>query len=203
MVLIIANILSFVGNFLFTAASLFKSKKKILLLQSSNYILAIIAEYLQAAFSGMVQEGVSLIRNVTLLFVKTKNKIVKLIIILICLAVAVSVGIFMNVKYNDNAWFGYLPIAGSIIYSTGVILAFMLNVDELNAELIIKIALFINSIVWATYGYFVELYPILIFNIITIVITIISFIRIIKDKKNIKKLEAEENEILKVKRENA
>lgn len=190
-VLLIANILSFIGNFLFTSASIFKSKKKILLLQSSNYILAIIAEYLQEAFSGMVQESVSLVRNIILLFVKTNNKIVKLIITLSCVTVAVGLGIWMNYNYNENVWYGYLPVAGTIIYSTGVILAFMLSINELNSELIIKIALFFNSIVWAVYGYFVLLYPIIIFNIITIVITIVSFVRIFIDKNKINKLEQE------------
>ena len=183
MVLIIANILSLIGNTLFTLSSIFKTKKKILLMQSSNYVLAVVAEYLQEAYSGMVQEGVSLIRNIILLFVKTKNKIVKLIITLACVIAAVTAGIIINILLNDNVWYGYLPIAGTIIYSTGVILAFMLNVSELNSEFIIKFALGLNSIVWGIYGIFVMLYPIIIFNAITLILTIISIIRIIIVKK--------------------
>lgn len=177
-ILLVANILSLIGNALFTLSSIFKKKRNILLMQSSNYILAIIAEYLQKAYSGMVQEGVSLIRNIILLFVRTKNKIVKLVITITCVSVAVTVGIIINYKSNDNVWYGYLPIMGTIIYSTGVIISFMIEMRDIKSELIIKIALGINSIVWALYGFFIKLYPILIFNIITLILVIISIVRI-------------------------
>ena len=177
-ILLVANILSLIGNALFTLSSIFKKKRNILLMQSSNYILAVIAEYLQKAYSGMVQEGVSLIRNIILLFVNTKNKIAKLIITISCVLVAVTVGIIINYKSNGNIWYGYLPIMGTIIYSSGVIMSFMIEMREIKSELIIKIALGLNSIVWALYGFFIQLYPILIFNIITLVLVIISIIRI-------------------------
>lgn len=187
LVLIIANILSLIGNLLFTLSSILKNKKKIILFQSSNYVLAVISEYMTEAYSGMVQEGVSLIRNIILLFVKTEKKIVKLLITVLCVLVAVTAGIIINILKNGNVWYGYLPVIGTIVYSTAVILAFMLNVSELRSELIIKIGLFINSFIWSTYGFFVKLYPIMIFNIITIILCIISFIRIkmVMDDENI------------------
>ena len=67
---------------------------------------------------------------------------------------------------------------GTIIYSTGVIISFMVEMRDIKSELIIKIALGINSIVWALYGFFIKLYPILIFNIITLILVIISIVRI-------------------------
>ena len=183
MVLIIANILSLIGNTLFTLSSIFKEKKKILLLQNSNYVLAIISEYMTAAYSGMVQESMSLLRNIILLFVKTNSKKVKLIITLSCVAIAVTAGILINIYYSGNAWYGYLPVCGTIVYSTAIILAFMVNFSAINAELCIKVGLFINSFIWATYGFFVSLYPIMVFNIITIILCIISFVRIYRIKK--------------------
>jgi len=185
-ILIIANILSLIGNALFTLSSILRNKKKILLFQSSNYILAIISEYMTKAYSGMVQEGMSLIRNIILLFVKSSNKIIKLIITLICVTIAVIAGILINIFLSGNVWYGYLPVLGTIVYSTAVILAFMINFSEINSELVIKIGLLINSFIWTTYGYFVMLYPIMIFNIITIILCIISFIRIKKIKNKIK-----------------
>ena len=95
MILIIANILSLIGNTLFTLSSIFKEKNKILLLQNSNYVLAIISEYMTAAYSGMVQESMSLLRNIILLFVKTNSKKVKLIITLSCVIIAVTAGIII------------------------------------------------------------------------------------------------------------
>ena len=189
--LIVANILSLVGNLLFTLSSIFKSKRKIVLFQSSNYVLAVISEYMTKAYSGMIQEGMSLIRNIILLFVNSEKKIIKLIITLICVLIAVSVGIYINYEYSDNVWYGYLPVLGTVVYSTAVILAFMLNVNEIKCELIIKIGLTINCFIWMTYGFFVKLYPILIFNIITVILCIISFVRIAIIVKENKKLAAE------------
>ena len=192
-VLIIANILSLIGNALFTLSSIFKSKKKILLFQSSNYVFAIISEAMTEAYSGLVQEATSLLRNIVLLFVKTNNKIIKLIITLFFVLIAVTIGVIINIIVSNNIWYGYLPICGTIVYSTAVILAFMLKISELKSEIIIKIGLIINSFIWTTYGFFVKLYPIMIFNIITIILCIISFIRIIiiiKKHNNEKDLES-------------
>ena len=194
MILIIANILSLIGNTLFTLSSIFKEKKKILLLQNSNYVLAIISEAMTTAWSGMVQESMSLLRNIILLFVKTNSKKVKLIITLSCVTIAVTVGILINIYYSENAWYGYLPVCGTIVYSTAIILAFMVNFSAINAELCIKVGLFINSFIWATYGFFVSLYPIMVFNIITIILCIISFVRIYRIKKREKNQIIVENE---------
>ena len=163
-ILIIANILSFIGNLLFTLSSILKSKKKILLFQSTNHVLAIISEFMTNAYSGMVQEFTSLARNIVLLFVKREKKILKLIITIAFVIVAVVAGALINYFVSDNVWYGYLPIIGTIIYSTGVILAFMIKCSEVQAEFMIKLALLLNSIVWGLYGFFVKLYPIMIFK---------------------------------------
>ncbi len=188
-ILIIANVLSFIGNSLFTLSAILKSKRKILLFQSSNHVLAIVAEFLTKAYSGMVQEGVSLIRNTIFLFVKTEKKIIKLIISLACMALAVTLGILFNIWFSEGVWYGYLPTVGGFIYSTFVILAFMLNINELRAEFILKIGLALNSICWGVYGYFVILYPIMIFNAINFVLCIVSFVRIYITVKKIKEVE--------------
>ena len=64
MILIIANILSLMGNTLFTTSALLKSKKKILVFQNSNYILSTIAEILQKAYSATMQEMTAFFRNI-------------------------------------------------------------------------------------------------------------------------------------------
>ena len=179
-----------------TALAPARNKKKILLCQSSNYVLAVISEFMTKAYSGMVQEAMSFIRNIILLFVKSKNKIAKLIITLVCVTIAVVAGILINIFISDNVWYGYLPVCGTIVYSTAVILAFMINCHEITSEFIIKIGLLINSFIWTSYGFFVKLYPIMIFNIITIILCIISIIRIViivkkHNPKNIKETESE------------
>ena len=187
MFLIIANVLSFIGNALFTLSSILKSKKKILLFQSTNHVLAIISEIMTTAYSGVVQEVVALIRNFVMLFVDSKNKILKLIITIVCVLIAVVVGIIINYYLSDNVWYGYLPVIATIIYSTGVTIAFMINMHELQCEFVIKLSLILNGILWGTYGFFVKLYPIMIFNGLTIILSIISIVRVfVIHNKNMK-----------------
>jgi len=185
-VLIIANVLSFIGNTMFTLSALLKSRRKILLFQSSNHVLAIVSEYLTNAFSAMAQESISLVRNFIFLFIKDNKKMLKFIISILLLITGATLGVLLNIYLSDNVWYGYLPVLGNLVYSSFVILAFMLNVNELNSVLIIKIGLFVNSILWGIYGYFVMLYPILIFNAINTVFCVISFIRVMIIKKKVK-----------------
>ena len=185
-VLIIANVLSFIGNTMFTLSALLKSRRKILLFQSSNHVLAIVSEYLTNAFSAMAQESISLVRNFIFLFIKDNKKMLKFIISILLLVTGATLGVLLNIYLSDNVWYGYLPVLGNLVYSSFVILAFMLNVNELNSVLIIKIGLFVNSILWGIYGYFVMLYPILIFNAINTVFCVISFIRVMIIKKKVK-----------------
>jgi len=180
---IIANVLSFIGNSLFTISAILKSKKKIVLFQTGNYIFAIVAETMTKAYAGLVQESVALLRNIILLFVKD-NKSAKLVVSISCVLIGMVVGVILNVTLSDNVWFGYLPIAGSLIYSSVVIIVFMINMNPVNAELTLKYGLLVNSILWATYGWFAGLYPIMGFNIVNVILCIISIVRAYKIKKS-------------------
>jgi hypothetical protein len=183
MILIIANILSLMGNTLFTSSALLKSKKKILVFQNSNYILSTIAEILQKAYSATVQEMTAFFRNIVLLFVKEDKKKTKLVVSLIFLVIAVVVGVLLNIYLSDNIWYGYLPICATIVYSSFVIYTFVKTLDERVAEILIKIGLIFNSIFWLTYGFFIMLYPVIIFNCLTLVLSIITIVIRAKELK--------------------
>ena len=175
-VLIIANILSFIGNTLFTLSTLLKSKRKILLFQSSNHMISSISEYMMEAYTGIVQEAASLLRNTIFLFVKDDALKIKLIITIIITIMATIIGIIFNILFSDGVWYGYLPIIGSFIYSLGVILAFVLPVGPIKAEIILKIFLMVNAVAWGLYGIIVKLYPIFVFNSLNIDFVSISYV---------------------------
>ena len=176
---IIANVLAFTGNSLFTVSSFFKSRTKALLLQSVNHGLCIVSELLTFAYSGMVQESVSLLRNIMLLFLKTNNKIVKTVVYFTFMVIAVTVGILLNIFLSDNVWYGYLPIFGTGVYTLGLILAFLINTTEVNKQLITKISLMINCVLWCKYGFYISLYSAVFFNLLNLVILIVSVIKIL------------------------
>ncbi|MCR5350776.1 MAG: YgjV family protein [Acholeplasmatales bacterium] len=181
-VILVANILSLAGNILFTSSSLFKSRTKIIILQTSNHLLSSIAQFLQSAFSGMVQDVLLLIKNIVLLFVKQNHKIIRIIINVTCIILGLVLGILLNVLLNDNIWYGYLPVAGTFIFSTTASIIFIKEKINPNLdEFIIKIAIIINAIFWLIYGLQIKLYPVTIFNCITITLCVYRIIIIVKN----------------------
>ena len=180
-ILIIANILSLLGNICFTTSALFKSKRKIILFQSLNHTLSLISEVLTKAYSGVVQDAVSLVRNFVLLFIKDNSKRIKILISIICAIACVSIGVWVNIAFSDNIWYGYLPIIANLEYSIIIIIPF-----------VIKVSLLISGILWGMYGFFIQLYPIMIFNGINVLLCTIAIIRITVTV--IKRQKMEENE---------
>jgi len=178
-VLLIANIITFVGMTIATVAALFNSKRRVLLFQSVNHVLEIVAQFMTKAYSGMVQEIITLVYSVVILFVKTTKKAPKVIVSAICLVAGLVLGVIINVKFSGNVWYGYLPIAAAAIYTLVVIIAFCADKDALKGDLLLKIGLLINMSLWAVYGLFVKLYPIIIFNCVACVFAAISLVRII------------------------
>jgi len=190
--LLIANILSLIGNVIATSAAFLKSKRNILLFQSSNHVLEIIAQLFTKAYSGLTQEAISLVRNLSLVFIKTAKKAPKLIISVACLVAGLVVGVLFNIYFSNNVLYGYLPIAGAAVYGVFVILAFLLTLDGPTSELLIKIGIIFNAICWSVYGLFVKIYPIMIFNGVAFVLAVVSIVRIaVAEKKKKAKEQAD------------
>ena len=182
-ILLIANILSLVGNVIATSAAFLKSKRNILLFQSSNHVLEIIAQTMTEAYSGVTQEVISLVRNVSLVFIKSAKKAPKLIISVVCLVAGLVAGVLFNVYFSNNVLYGYLPVVAGAVYGVFVILAFLLDLDSLNSELLIKIGIIFNAVCWSVYGVFIRLYPVMIFNGVAFVLAAVSIVRIFVAKK--------------------
>ena len=181
-ILIIANVLSLIGNSLFCLSSLFKRKRQIILFQTANHFLSTIAQFLQSAYSGMIQDSLSLVKNLVLLFVNENKKILRFTINVIVIILCLVIGVIINITLSGNVWYGYLPIISNVVYGIVVLYVFMKGFKKDTEELIIKSALIFNSLCWGTYGIFVKLYPITIFNGITLIISIISIIIILVQK---------------------
>ena len=182
-ILLIANIITFVGTTIATVAALFKDKRRVLLMQSGNHVLEIVAQFMTKAYSGMVQEIITLLYSVIILFVKSTKKAPKIIVSLLCLVAGLVIGVIINVRFSGNVWFGYLPIAAAAIYTVFVIFAFFADQDERKGDLLLKIGLMINVACWGVYGWFVRLYPVMAFNGVAFVFAAISTVRIVRSLK--------------------
>lgn len=182
-VILIANILSVIGNALFTLSAIPRNKTTIITMQTSNHFLSSVAQLLTSAYSGMVQDVVCLFKNVVLIFVKEQMKKTRLIINIICIVLALCVGITLNILLSNSIWYGFLPVISTCILSTCILIVFMLPKLSIQMQtILVKGALIVNAVCWGSYGIFVKLYPITIFNGITFIISIISIISIIFKK---------------------
>lgn len=177
-IFIIANILSLVGNTFYTLSSVFKKKRTILSFQTVNFVLGIISEILQKAWSGFAQDSMNLVKALILLFVDESKKKIIITINIVCMTISFFGGIILNIVLSNSVWYGFPPVLSTLIVSICILLAFVMNISEQKSELMIKVALIFNGICWANYGFFVKLYPVMFFNCITIILSIIAIIRL-------------------------
>lgn len=189
---IIALVISFIGNALFTCSSLFHTKKKIIAIQSFCHGLNGTAQLMQGGYGGMVQDYTMLFKNFILLFVdETKKKLI-LFVNILCIIIALSFGIISVLLWaSDKGWFQYLPVLGMFVYSVSSTYVFAKSGLSKNfTEVLLKSALIFNGICQCIYGVLLPLLPNTIFNALTIIISIYSIIRIgIKVRKNKNEIE--------------
>ena len=181
-VLIIANVLSFIGNLFFCSSALFKRKRQIIIFQTTNHFLSSIAQFLQGAYSGMVQDALSLIKNLVLLFVNENRRVLRLVVNIIVIVACLFIGILINILLSGGVWYGYLPVFSNVLYGIVVLLVFLKGFKKDTVELMLKSTLIVNAICWGTYGIFVKLYTITFFNGITLIFSLISIILILVHK---------------------
>lgn len=187
--LILANVISFIGQASFTSSSLFKKKRVIISLQSINHLLCSLAMLIQKAFSGMVQDAVQLLKNIVLLFVPDKKVKTKITISVVTIIVGIVLGILFNIFLSGNPWYGYLPVIATATYSTIVLVSFQVQMRQENCALVIKFGLLLNCTLWGIYALLIKNYVILSFNTLIIIMSIISIITILVSKAKSKKEE--------------
>lgn len=168
---IIGNVLSGIGLLLFFISSLLKHQKKILWLQTGNHLFGLSAELCTAQYSGAVQDAISIIRNLCIIFHKN-NKVLSILFIV----VGLSLGIVSNYFWNDNNPWGYLPVFAAFEYSVVILIP---NVKTTW----IKIAMCVSTVCWGIYGFVFKNYAMMGANILTFVTSFISIFIYKKEEK--------------------
>ena len=144
---IIATILSTIAVVIFIIAATLKSKNKVILSQSVAHVFLIFSEAVSGAWSSIVQDSISLVRNVCVYF-KKNTKVVNIILITVGAVVGIYANIFTENFFtpwkgiNLGPWYGFLPVIANLEYSV-VILKKDINVKW------IKLSFAISSFLWA------------------------------------------------------
>lgn len=179
---IVGNVLSGIGLFLFFISSLLKNKKKILWLQTGNHTFGLAAELCTAQYSGAVQDIVSIIRNLSIIYHKNNKALSVLFIV-----VGLILGIVSNIMWNDNNPWGYLPVFAALEYSIVIL------IPNIKTPWI-KLAMCVSTVCWAIYGFVFKNYAMMAANIITFFTSLISIFIYFhtKNKLEINEVDADE-----------
>lgn len=180
---IVGNVLSGIGLFLFFISSLLKHKKKILWLQTGNHTFGLAAELCTAQYSGAVQDVVSIIRNLCIIYHKN-NKILSVLFIV----VGLTLGIVSNILWNGNNPWGYLPVFAAFEFSVVIL------IPNIKTPWI-KLAMCVSTVCWAIYGFVFKNYAMMVANIITFFTSFVSIFLYLHTQKKISLEEEKPEEI--------
>lgn len=172
---IIANVIGGIAMTIFLISSTIKKKRFIIILQTIAHVILAVSEALLNTFSSIVQEVISITRNVSVLTNKNTKWFNVLLIIL-----GLVVGITFNIIFDNNNWIGYLPIIANFEYSI-FLMKKNVSVNTL------KLSLAFSSLLWCIFFLMSQNYLSGIFNALTVTMALVTVSRnIFQSKKEAK-----------------
>lgn len=181
---IIATVLSTVAVIIFIIAATLKSKNKVILSQSVAHIFLVFSEAVSGAWSSIVQDSISIVRNVFVYF-KKNTKVVNIILITLAAVVGIYANIFSTNFFTPwkgvslSPWYGYFPVIANLEYS---IVVLKKDIDVKWIKLSFAISSFLWGITFILMGKGLILSGIL--NLGTGIVSLGSFISLSKNKTN-------------------
>ena len=163
--LLIGNIMSFIGCILMILIGVVKEKKRILTIQSIQFCFMAVANFSLGAISGTICNVVSIIRN--LVFSKWKGTTgLKLVFM--------GVQIFLTaVTWNGNL-IEVLPLCCSLLLTWSM---------DIRSDLLFKCIIIFGQVSWGIYDLYYRNYTAFVFDCLATVSNLIGLWRIYKDRK--------------------
>lgn len=165
MSLIIGNFIGFLGSCFMILGANIKDKTKSLMAQSIQLFTLAISNLILGSISGFIINIVSVIRNILSFFGKLSYVMIGIIIVIM---------ILLTVKFNSLGFIGYLPLISNIVF-----ILFMNTKDNVKFKLL---TIFYISL-WLIHNLYIKAFSTSIFNVITIISSIIAIVRIKSDLK--------------------
>lgn len=163
--IVIGNIVALIAAAISVFTGIIKNKKKILYVQTIQYITYSIANLILGGFSGVIANLISIFRNILCY----KEKLNKIMITLIILS-----SIILTLLFNNLGFIGLLPLFNSIFYTL------FINIKD---EFKFKLLILIQTILWLIYDLTIKSYASAIFEIFTIISCIITAYQIYINRK--------------------
>ena len=163
--IIIGNIVAFIAASISLIIGIIKSKKKVLYVQTIQYSIYSIANFILGGFSGAIANGISIIRNILCYKEKLTRPIILLIII---------VSTILTLSFNNLGFIGILPLFNTIVYTI------FINIKD---EFKFKILILTQMILWFIYDLTIRSYTSAAFDFITAIASAITAYQIYKNSK--------------------
>lgn len=160
MTLIIGNIIALIGSILMIYVGLIKDKKGILFVQSLQIGLFAVSNLVLNGISGFIINSINLIRNI-ICYKEALSLKVKIFLSII--------SIILTIYFNNLGLIGYLPLISGLIY-----LWFMTVKDVIK----FKILIIVSVVFWLIYDFNIKSYTASAFDLITIIVSSISVIKL-------------------------
>ena len=172
-IIVIGNIVAFIGAILMVLVGFIKTKRNILIAQNIQFLIMGLGNLILGGVSGFIVNIVGILRNISCL---RWNLNVPLKIFFIALQVII------NWRFNTAGLIGWLPVV-----ATGL---FTWYVDS-NSEIVIKTVCIISECMWIFYDFHFHNYVSVSFDVMTIVSTFVGIWMILRDRKNAKEAAGE------------
>lgn len=158
--ILLGNIICMAGSIIMVLTGLIKSNKKVLLTQCAQYGLLAIGNLVLGGISGFISDLIGVVRNLfSLKFqVKWYTKVFFIVIQIILTAI-----------YNQAGFIGWLPTFATCIFTWCI---------DTKSEILMKLLIIFAQTMWGIYDISIKNYGTLIFDVMTIVASIISIIKI-------------------------
>lgn len=161
----VGNIIALIASLLMVYTGILRSKQKIIYLQTVQIGLSVISNIILGGISGAIINVVSCIRNI-LCYNNKLNSLSKIIII--------SLSIILILLFNNLGIIGLLPLISIIVYTL-----FINTKDVIELKLLI----IFTMIMWGIYDFYIKSYTSFIFDAATIIVNMISIIKLNRKKK--------------------
>ncbi len=163
-IVILANIISFVGAVIMVVSGLLKTKRSILVAQNIQFAIQAVGSILLGGYSGAAINIISIVRNVFCVFVPF-TWVWKLVFI------AAQAG--LTIWVNGFAVIGLLPLAAACLFTVFL--------DTKN-DVLLKAVLTAAQVLWAIYDLSIKNYAFFVFDLLTIVSNLIAIFQMVRKR---------------------
>ena len=162
---LVANIIAFIGSLVMVGIGFIKERKHILLAQCAMFLILGIANLLLGGLTGFIANAVSIGRNLYSLRFDLGLP-AKIIFIAIQMA--------LSAPFNTLGLVGWLPILAAVVFT------FFLSSKD---ERVLKAVIIFGQLLWAVYDLYIRNYSAFAFDILTIITNAIGIWQLQKLKK--------------------